>query len=139
MLAARPTASSTVVSTPDAPAAVGPYSQAVSTGRHSGALVYISGQIPLDPATGALVDGGIEAQAERALTNVGAILAAAGLGWADVVKTTVLLADINDFAPVNEVYARFFTGEILPARAAFGVAALPLGARVEIEAVAVRC
>ena len=81
MPAARPTASSTAVSTPDAPAAVGPYSQAVSTGRHSGALVHVSGQIPLDPATGALVDGGIEAQAERALANVSAILAAAGLEW----------------------------------------------------------
>ena len=138
MPAARPTASSTAVSTPDAPAAVGPYSQAVSTGRHSGALVYISGQIPLDPATGALVDGGIEVQAERALTNVGAILAAAGLGWADVVKTTVLLADIADFKAVNEVYARHVTGPVLPARAAFAVAALPRGAGVEIEAVAVR-
>lgn len=138
MPATRPTASSTAVSTPDAPAAVGPYSQAVSTGRHSGALVHVSGQIPLDPATGALVDGGIEAQAERALANVGAILAAAGLGWADVVKTTVLLADIADFKAVNEVYARHVTGPVLPARAAFAVAALPLGAGVEIEAVAVR-
>ena len=101
MPAARPTASSTAVSTPDAPAAVGPYSQAVSTGEGRGALVYVSGQIPLDPATGALVDGGIEAQAERVLTNIGAILAAAGLGWADVVKTTVLLADIADFKAVN--------------------------------------
>ena len=90
------------------------------------------------PATGALVDGGIEVQAERALTNVGAILAAAGLGWADVVKTTVLLADIADFKAVNEVYARHVTGPVLPARAAFAVAALPLGAGVEIEAVAVR-
>lgn len=110
----------------------------MSTGRHSGALVHVSGQIPLDPATGALVDGGIEAQAERALANVGAILAAAGLGWADVVKTTVLLADIADFKAVNEVYARHVTGPVLPARAAFAVAALPLGAGVEIEAVAVR-
>ena len=116
----------------------GALSQAVSTGRHSGALVHVSGQIPLDPATGALVDGGIEVQAERALTNVGAILAAAGLGWADVVKTTVLLADIADFKAVNEVYARHVTGPVLPARAAFAVAALPLGAGVEIEAVAVR-
>ena len=133
---------SVAVSTTDAPAAVGPYSQAVSVGSvgsaGSGGTVYVSGQVPLDPATGALVDGGIQAQAERVLTSIGAILEAAGLGYADVVKTTVLLADISDFKAVNEVYARFFTGPVLPARAAFAVAALPLGARVEIEAVAVR-
>ena len=128
---------STVVSTTSAPAAVGPYSQAVSTGG-AGSTVYVSGQVPLDPATGALVDGGIQAQAERVLTNIGEILGAAGLGYADVVKTTVLLADIADFKAVNEVYARFFPGPVLPARAAFAVAALPLGARVEIEAIAVR-
>ncbi len=124
----------TAVSTAAAPAAVGPYSQAVS----AGSTVYISGQVPLDPATGALVEGGIQAQAERVLTNIGAILEAAGLSYADVVKTTVLLADIADFKAVNEVYARFFTGPVLPARAAFAVAGLPLGARVEIEAVALR-
>lgn len=132
---------STVVSTTSAPAAVGPYSQAVFTGGSAGgagSTVYVSGQVPLDPATGALVDGGIQAQAERVLTNIGEILGAAGLGYADVVKTTVLLADIADFKAVNEVYARFFTGPVLPARAAFAVAALPLGARVEIEAIAVR-
>ena len=129
---------STSVSTADAPAAVGPYSQAVSTGGSTGSTLYISGQVPLDPATGALVDGGIRAQAERVLSNIGVILGAAGLGYADVVKTTVLLADIADFKGVNEVYARFFTAPVLPARAAFAVAALPLGARVEIEAVAVR-
>ena len=136
---------SVAVSTTDAPAAVGPYSQAVSVGSvgsagsaGAGSTVYVSGQVPLDPATGALVDGGIQAQAERVLTSIGAILEAAGLGYADVVKTTVLLADISDFKAVNEVYARFFTGPVLPARAAFAVAALPLGARVEIEAVAVR-
>lgn len=128
----------TAVATTAAPAAVGPYSQAVSTGDHSGATVYISGQIPLDPVTGILVDGGIDAQAERVLTSIGEILAAAGLGYNDVVKTTVLLADINNFTAVNEVYARFFTGPILPARAAFQVAALPKGASVEIEAIAVR-
>ena len=121
MPAARPTASFTAVSTPDAPAAVGPYSQAVATGETAGSLVFVSGQVPLDPATGALVLGDVQAQAEQVLRNIGAILGAAGLGYDDVVKTTVLLADIN-----------------LPARAAFGVAALPLGARVEIEAVAVR-
>ena len=136
---------SVAVSTTDAPAAVGPYSQAVSVGSvgsagsaGTGGTVYVSGQVPLDPATGALVDGGIQAQAERVLTSIGAILEAAGLGYADVVKTPVLLADISDFKAVNEVYARFFTGPVLPARAAFAVAALPLGARVEIEAVAVR-
>ena len=130
---------SVAVSTTDAPAAVGPYSQAVSVGSAGSAgTVYVSGQVPLDPATGALVDGGIQAQAERVLTNIGEILGAAGLGYADVVKTTVLLADIADFKAVNEVYARFFTGPVLPARAAFAVAALPLGARVEIEAIAVR-
>lgn len=124
----------TRIATEHAPAAVGPYSQAVE----AGGTVYVSGQVPLVPATGQLVDGGIQAQAEQALRNIGAILEAAGLGYADVVKTTVLLADIADFAAVNEVYARFFTGPVLPARAAFQVAALPLGAGVEIEAVAVR-
>ncbi|MDO4242709.1 MAG: RidA family protein [Actinomyces sp.] len=128
----------TAVSTTGAPAAVGPYSQGVSTGAGPGSLVFVSGQVPLDPSTGALVDGDVVAQAERVLTNVGAILQAAGLGYDDVVKTTVLLADITDFAAVNEVYARFFTGPVLPARATFEVAALPLGARVEIEAVAQR-
>ncbi|WP_139738416.1 Rid family detoxifying hydrolase [Actinomyces wuliandei] len=128
----------TAVATAAAPAAVGPYSQGVSTGETSGSLVFVSGQIPLDPAAGALVEGDVAAQAEQVLRNLGAILAEAGLGYGDVVKTTVLLADIADFAVVNEVYARFFEGEVLPARAAFGVAALPLGARVEIEAVAVR-
>ena len=124
------------IATTSAPAAVGPYSQGVSTGQEAGSLVFVSGQVPLDPATGALVEGDIQAQAEQVLKNVGAILAEAGLGYDDVVKTTVLLADIADFAAVNEVYARYFTGETLPARAAFGVAALPLGAGVEIEAIA---
>ena len=128
---------STRIATADAPAAVGPYSQAVS-GDAPGSLVFVSGQIPLHPATGTLVQGGIAAQTTRVLDNIGAILAAAGLGYEHVVKTTVLLADIADFAAVNEVYARFFTGPVLPARAAFGVAALPLGAGVEIEAVALR-
>ena len=126
------------IATTNAPAAVGPYSQGVSTGQGAGSFVFVSGQVPLDPATGALVEGDIQAQAEQVLKNVGAILAEAGLGYDDVVKTTVLLADIADFAAVNEVYARYFTGETLPARAAFGVAALPLGAGVEIEAIAAR-
>ena len=128
----------TAISTPTAPAAVGPYSQAVSTGDDAGAQVFISGQIPLVPATGQLVEGDIQAQARQSLTNIGEILKAASLSFADVVKTTVLLADINDFVAVNEVYAQFFTGPVLPAREAFGVAALPKGARVEIEAIAVR-
>ena len=128
----------TAIATPHAPAAVGPYSQAVSTGTASGSLVYISGQVPLDPATGALVEGDIQAQAEQSLKNIGAILEQAGLDYSNVVKTTVLLADIADFKAVNEVYARYFTGEVLPARAAFAVAALPLGAGVEIEAIALR-
>ncbi len=128
----------TRIATDQAPAAVGPYSQAVSTGEAPGSIVLVSGQVPLDPATGTLVEGDVQAQAERVLTNIGAILAAAGLGYEHVVKTTVLLADIADFGAVNEVYARYFTGEVLPARAAFAVAALPLGAGVEIEAVAVR-
>ena len=126
------------IATAQAPAAVGPDSKGVSAADAPGSLVFVSGQVPLDPATGALVDGGIAAQAEQALKNVGAILAEAGLAYENVVKTTVLLADIADFAAVNEVYARYFTGEALPARAAFGVAALPLGAGVEIEAIAVR-
>ena len=128
----------TRIATDQAPAAVGPYSQAVSTGEAPGSIVLVSGQVPLDPATGTLVEGDVQAQAERVLTNIGAILAAAGLGYEHVVKTTVFLADIADFGAVNEVYARYFTGEVLPARAAFAVAALPLGAGVEIEAVAVR-
>ena len=99
------------IATTNAPAAVGPYSQGVSTGQGAGSLVFVSGQVPLDPATGALVEGDIQAQAEQVLKNVGAILAEAGLGYDDVVKTTVLLADIADFAAVNEVYARYFTGE----------------------------
>ncbi len=128
----------TRIATDQAPAAVGPYAQGVSTGQGAGSLVFVSGQVPLDPATGARVEGDVQAQAEQVLKNVGAILAEAGLGYGDVVKTTVLLADISDFAAVNEVYARYFTGEALPARAAFAVAGLPLGARVEIEVVAVR-
>jgi 2-iminobutanoate/2-iminopropanoate deaminase len=99
--------------------------------------VFCSGQVGLDPATGELVDGGIEAQAERALTNLAAVLDAAGLTFADVVKTTCFLADMGDFAPFNAVYARFVT-DPPPARSTFAVAALPKGAHVEIEAIAVR-
>jgi 2-iminobutanoate/2-iminopropanoate deaminase len=119
------------ISTPSAPAAVGPYSQAV----RSGDLVFLSGQIPLDPATKTLVDGDIGVQAERVMKNLGAVLEAAGASFDDVVKTTVYLVDLNDFARVNEVYGSFFHSAP-PARATIAVAALPLGARVEVEAIA---
>ena len=121
-----------IISTTDAPKAVGPYSQAVE----AGSTVYVSGQIPVVPSDGTIPDG-IEAQTAQSLRNVGAIHAAAGLGYSDVVKTTVLLADIADFKAMNAVYAEFFTKD-QPARACYQVAALPLGVKVEIEAVAVR-
>ena len=121
-----------VIATTDAPKAVGPYSQAIEV---NGTL-YISGQIPVNPADGSVPES-IEEQSRQALKNVGAILAAAGLAYGDVVKTTVLLADIADFAAMNAVYAEFFTEE-KPARACYQVAALPMGVKVEIEAVAVR-
>lgn len=115
----------------DAPAPIGPYSHAI---RVNG-FVFCSGQTPIDPATGALVDGDISAQAAQALTNVAAVLAAAGLTFANVVKTTIFLVDMNDFAAVNAVYADRL-GESKPARSTVAVAALPRGARVEIEAIA---
>ncbi len=121
------------VSTPNAPEAIGPYSQAVIAGN----LVFCSGQIPLDPATGALVEGDIAAQTRRVLENLRAVLEAAGSGLDRVVKTTVFLADLADFQGMNAVYAEYFGGDP-PARAAVQVAALPKGARVEIEAVALR-
>lgn len=121
-----------VIATPDAPKAVGPYSQAIEVNG----TIYVSGQIPVNPSDGSVPDS-IEEQSRQALKNVGAILAAAGLSYRDVVKTTVLLADIADFAAMNAVYAEFFT-EDKPARACFQVAALPMGVKVEIEAVAVR-
>ncbi|ACX51284.1 endoribonuclease L-PSP [Ammonifex degensii KC4] len=116
---------------PNAPSAIGPYSQAVRVGS----LVFVSGQVPLDPSTGQLVEGDIGTQTERAIQNIEAILEAAGLGLKNVVKTTVFLTDINEFPVVNEVYARYF-GDSLPARSAVQVAGLPKGARVEIEAIA---
>ena len=121
-----------VVATDKAPAAVGPYSQAIRVGD----LVYTAGQLGIDPATGKLVEGGIQAQTRQALTNLAAVLEAAGSDPAHVVKTTVFLQDIGEFKAMNEVYATFFPQEP-PARSAVEVAALPLGARVEIEAVAV--
>lgn len=121
------------ISTTGAPAAVGPYSQAIAAGD----LVFCAGQIGLDPATGDLVDGGVEPQAERCLKNLGAVLDAAGLTFANVAKTTIFLADITDFATVNAIYARYMP-EPPPARSTFAVAALPKGALIEIEAIAVR-
>lgn len=121
------------VSTSNAPTAIGPYSQAIAAGD----LVFCSGQVGLDPATGELVTGGVEAEAERALRNLTAVLDAAGCTFDDVVKTTVFLADIGDFAAVNAVYGRFMP-DPPPARSTFAVGALPKGARIEIEAIARR-
>jgi 2-iminobutanoate/2-iminopropanoate deaminase len=126
-----------IVASPAAPKAIGPYSQAVLVEKGGARTLYCSGQIPLDPATGELVGGDIAAQAERVLQNVEAVLAAAGMDFADVVKTTVFLADLADFARMNEVYGRRFPSAP-PARSTVQVAALPRGARVEIEVVAVR-
>lgn len=123
----------TVIATEAAPAAVGPYSQAIVIGD----LVYTAGQIPLDPATGEMVAGAIQAQADRALRNLQAVLEAAGSGLGQVVKTTVFLQNMDDFGAMNEVYGRYF-GDSPPARSAVEVARLPLGAAIEIEAVASR-
>lgn len=119
------------IQTPDAPAAIGPYSQAIVAGE----FVFTAGQIPLDPATGQMVGEGITQQTERALDNLGAVLQAAGASLQTVVKTTVFLRDMDDFAAMNEVYGRYF-GEHRPARSAVQAARLPRDARVEIEAVA---
>jgi 2-iminobutanoate/2-iminopropanoate deaminase len=119
------------VSTPDAPAPIGPYSQ----GLISGGLLFCSGQIALDPGTGELIEGGVEAQTERVLENLVAVLAAAKMGLENVVKTTVYLADMDDFPAMNEVYARYL-GERAPARTTIQAGALPKGARVEIDVVA---
>ena len=121
------------VSTNQAPAAIGPYSQGVA----ANGFVCVSGQLPIDPATGNFAGDTIEAQAAQSLENVKSILAEAGLEMSDVVKTTVMLKDIGDFAAMNAVYAKYFTG-VCPARSAFQVAALPKDALVEIEAIAVK-
>ena len=121
------------ISTKNAPAAIGPYSQAIDAGQ----TVYVSGQLPIDPATGQFAEGGIQAEARQSLTNIMNILAGAGLTMKNVAKVTVLLADIQNFAAVNEVYAEFFEAPY-PARSAFAVAALPKGANIEIEAIAVK-
>lgn len=122
----------TVIVANNAPAAVGPYSHAIKAGN----TLYTSGQLGLDPVSGALADG-VEAQAETALRNLGAVLAAGGMDFADVVKTTVFLADMGDFAAINAIYAKYFQGEC-PARSCVQVAALPKGALFEVEAVAVK-
>ena len=121
-----------IIATTGAPGAIGPYSQATK----AGSLVFVSGQLPIDPATGVMPED-VSAQTKQSLTNGKAILEAAGGTMADVVKTTVLLQDIGDFAAMNAVYARFFT-ERMPARVCYQVAALPMGALVEIDAVAVK-
>lgn len=120
----------TILNTAAAPKAIGPYSQAVGTE----ALLYTSGQLGIDPATGKLVDG-VEAQAQQAMRNLGAILEARGLSYANIIKTTIFLASMADFAAVNAVYASYFSGDF-PARSCVQVAALPLGGLVEIECIA---
>lgn len=121
------------IKTPLAPAAIGPYSQGILVGN----TLYCSGQIAIDPETGSMVSSGIEAETERVLENLGAVLRAARMDFQNVVRCSVFLADINDYAQVNEIYARYFS-EAPPAREAVQVAALPRGARVEISCVAVR-
>jgi 2-iminobutanoate/2-iminopropanoate deaminase len=122
-----------IIKTDKAPAAIGPYSQAIEV---NGTL-YISGQIPLDPATGKIVEGGIQEQTTQVLKNIGAILKAAGYDYNNVVKSTCLLANMDEFKEMNEVYARFYNNAP-PARAAYGVVKLPLGALIEIETIAVK-
>jgi len=119
------------VSSPNAPKAIGPYSPAIRTGE----LLFVSGQIPLDPATGAMIDGDVAAQTRRVLDNVGALLAAGGLTFAHVVRTTIYLLDMDDFATVNSVYATYVT-DPPPARATVQVARLPKDSRVEIDVIA---
>lgn len=120
------------INTEKAPAAIGPYSQAINSGA---GLVFVSGQLPINPATGAFPEGGVKEQTRQSLTNAKAILEAAGLGLQNVVKTTVFLADMGDFAAMNEVYSQFFTAPF-PARSAVAVKTLPKGALVEIECIA---
>lgn len=121
------------IATQNAPAAIGPYSQAIE----ANGTVYVSGQLGIDPSTGSFAEGGAVAQARQSLTNISNILKETGLSMKNVVKVTVLLADINDFAAVNEIYKDFFEAPF-PARSAFAVAALPKGGKIEIEAIAVK-
>ncbi len=122
-----------IISTDKAPKAIGPYSQAVE----ANGIIFISGQVPIDPATAKLVEGGIKEQTEQVMKNIGAILEAAGLTYANVVKSTCLLSDMDNFAAMNEVYSHYYKVD-MPARAAYGVVRLPLGALIEIETIAVR-
>lgn len=122
----------TKIETKMAPAAIGPYSQAIQAGD----MLFLSGQIPLDPTTGEVVAGGIEEQIRQVMSNLQAVLKAAGLDFAALVKTTIFLTDLNDFAVVNGIYGECFAGTIPPARATVQVAALPKGVKVEIEGIA---
>ncbi|MBR0223290.1 MAG: RidA family protein [Bacteroidales bacterium] len=124
----------TRINTSNAPAAIGPYSQAIDSGA---GIVFVSGQLPIDPATGAFPEGGVKEQTRQSLTNAKAILEAAGMGLANVVKTTVFLADMGDFAAMNEVYSEFFC-EPFPARSAVAVKTLPKNALVEVECIAAK-
>lgn len=121
------------IAAPSAPKAIGPYSQALLVDRAGTRTLYASGQIPLDPATGEVVQGDITVQTERVLRNIEAVLAAAGMTFTNVVKTTVFLVDLADFAKMNELYGKRFAGGVFPARSTVQVAALPRGSRVEIE------
>jgi 2-iminobutanoate/2-iminopropanoate deaminase len=123
----------TVILTTKAPAPIGPYSQAVMAGN----TLYCSGQIPIDPATGQVFTGDIKGQAELVMKNIDAVLKEAGVGFQNIVKTTIYLTSMNDFAAVNEVYGRYFT-ELPPARSTIAVAALPKGVNVEIEVLAIK-
>lgn len=120
-----------IIFTGNAPKAIGPYSQAVE----ANGMLFISGQVPIDPATGTIVEGGIKEQTEQVMKNIGAILEAAGYTYEDVIKSTCLLSDMANFADMNEVYGRYYP-QNSPARAAYGVVRLPLGALVEIETIA---
>jgi 2-iminobutanoate/2-iminopropanoate deaminase len=122
-----------IINTPKAPAAIGPYSQAIE----SNGTLYVSGQIPIDPTTGKLIEGGIKEQTRQVLENIGAILNEAGYSYSNVVKSNCLLANMDDFKSMNEVYAQYYK-ENPPARAAYGVVRLPLGALIEIETIAVK-
>jgi 2-iminobutanoate/2-iminopropanoate deaminase len=122
-----------IINTPDAPKAIGPYSQAVE----ANGMLFVSGQIPINPAIGKIIDGGIKEQTEQVMKNIGVILKAAGDSYADVVKSTCLLNDMDNFAAMNEVYGKYYA-ENPPARAAYGVVRLPLGALVEIETIAMK-
>ena len=123
----------TVIYTDNAPKAIGPYSQAIEVNG----MLFVSGQIPIDPSTSKIIEGGIKEQTEQVMKNIGAILAEAGYTFADVVKSTCLLSDMDNFASMNEVYGRYYP-ENSPARAAYAVVKLPLGALIEIETIAAR-